>query len=72
MAHTSDKLPADSRERTGLDTEMHRIADERWARIQRTDEAIPWAEARSYIRARAAGKTVPRPPTRKMALSRSS
>lgn len=49
------------------DEELHRIADERWAVLQRTGKSIAWADAKTYFRARAAGIKTPlhRPDVRK-------
>ncbi|WP_373425428.1 CopG family ribbon-helix-helix protein [Variovorax boronicumulans] len=48
-------------ERSELDEELHRIADKRWAALQRTGESVAWEDAAAYLKARAAGKKVRRP-----------
>lgn len=56
---------AETVERSEMDEALHRIADERWAMLRRTGEAVDWDDAKAYARARAAGKETPRPSTRK-------
>ncbi|MDQ0006853.1 putative transcriptional regulator [Variovorax boronicumulans] len=52
-------------ERSELDEELHRIADKRWAALQRTGESVAWEDAAAYLKARAAGKKVRRPAARR-------
>jgi len=52
-------------ERSEMDEELHRLADKRWATLQRTGESVAWDDAKAYLRARAAGKKMPRPAARK-------
>lgn len=56
---------ADTVEHDEIDAEMHRIAEERWAKVQRTGATVPWSEAKAYIQARAAGQKAARPSARK-------
>lgn len=59
-----DALP-DMVERSESDEELHRIADKRWAALQRTGESIGWENAAAYLQARAAGKKTRRPSARR-------
>jgi len=52
-------------ERSELDEELHRIADERWAALQRNGESIGWEDAAAYLQARAADKKTRRPSARR-------
>jgi predicted transcriptional regulator len=45
--------------------EFHALADQRYADFLESGKSIPWEEARSYLRARLAGKHVRRPTARK-------
>ena len=56
---------AETVERSEMDEELHRIADKRWAALQRTGESVSWDEARTYLQARAVGQGQPRPTARK-------
>ena len=56
---------SDMVERSELDEELHRIADKRWAALQRTGESIAWEDAAGYLQARAAGKKARRPSARR-------
>jgi predicted transcriptional regulator len=47
---------SDMVERSELDEELHRIADKRWAALQRTGESVAWEDAAGYLNARAAGQ----------------
>ena len=46
--------------------EFHQVAGQRWAKFLVTGEAIPWADARAYLEARARGEKVRRPRPRKV------
>ncbi|MDR6993115.1 DUF1778 domain-containing protein [Luteimonas sp. 3794] len=46
--------------------DFHGQADQRWADFLETGESIPWEEARTYFRARIAGKPTKRPVARKL------
>jgi len=45
--------------------EFHRAAGQRWEKYLATGEAIPWAQARQYLEARARGEKLRRPRSRK-------
>ncbi|SOE06133.1 Predicted transcriptional regulator [Variovorax sp. YR752] len=57
---------SDMVERSEMDEELHRIADKRWAALQRTGESVAWEDAKAYFQARAAGKKAHRPSARKL------
>ena len=65
-AYIVDAL-AETVERSEMDETLHRIADERWATLQRTGESVGWDDAKAYLQARAAGRKAPRPRARKPA-----
>jgi predicted transcriptional regulator len=46
--------------------DFHAVADERYAQFLETGEAVPWEEARQYLKDRFAGKQVKRPAARKL------
>jgi predicted transcriptional regulator len=48
-----------------LDEEFHRIADERWGKLLQSGKAVPWADAKSYLEARARGERTRKPAARK-------
>lgn len=48
-------------------SELHALADQRFAAIATSGKTIPWPEMRSYLQARAAGKKPRRPTARKLA-----
>lgn len=56
---------SDTVERSELDDELHRIADTRWAALQRTGESVAWDEAKAYLQDRAAGRKARRPTARR-------
>ncbi|SDH81392.1 ribbon-helix-helix protein, CopG family [Variovorax sp. OV700] len=56
---------SDMVERSELDEELHRIADKRWAALQRTGESVAWEDAAAYLKARAAGQKPRRPTARR-------
>ena len=43
------------------------VAEDRYARLVASGETIPWLEMRGYLEDRLAGKSVKRPPVRKLA-----
>lgn len=49
---------ADSAERSA---DSHALADQRYVEFLESGKSIPWEEARSYLRARIAGKAAKRP-----------
>jgi predicted transcriptional regulator len=51
-------------ERSELDDELHRVADHRWAALQRTGETVPWDDAKVYLQARARGEKPRKPQPR--------
>lgn len=53
-------------EQAELNDEFHRVADERWAKILATGKTVSWDEMRSYLMARARGKSPRRPRARKL------
>lgn len=54
---------ADAEERRA---DFYAEADRRYAEFLKTGKSIPWEEARSYFKARIAGKDVKRPVARKL------
>ncbi|CAA2109657.1 hypothetical protein VVAX_05928 [Variovorax paradoxus] len=52
-------------ERSGLDEELHRLADRRWAALRRTGESVAWDDAKPCLQDRAADKKAHRPAARK-------
>ena len=54
--------------RSELDEELHRIADKRWAALQRTGESVAWEDAAAYLKARTAGQNPRRPLARRPGL----
>jgi predicted transcriptional regulator len=52
-------------EQAEAEDELHRIADERWARLLATGETVPWdGAAKDYLEARARGEKPKKPPAR--------
>ena len=47
--------------------DFHETAQQRYAQIVASGEAIAWAEMRTYLEDRIAGKNPPRPASRKLA-----
>lgn len=58
---------AETVERSEVDEALHRVADERWAILQRTGASVGWDDAKAYLQARAAGQKPTRPSARKPA-----
>ncbi len=54
-------------EQAEMDEELHRIADERWAKLLDTGKTVGWDEMRAYAEARARGERPRRPAARKLA-----
>lgn len=46
--------------------ELHRLADERWAKLLTTGKTVSWNAAKSYVRASARGKRPRKPIARKL------
>lgn len=59
---------SDMVERSELDEELHRIADKRWAALQRTGESVAWDDAAAYLKVLAAGRKPRRPLARRPGL----
>ena len=51
-------------EQVEINEEFHRLADERWAKVQATGKTVRWDEARVYLEARARGDKVRKPAAR--------
>jgi predicted transcriptional regulator len=58
IAHTVEQVE--------LDDELHRVADERWAKVLATGKTVAWADAKAYLEARARGKRPRKPVARKL------
>jgi predicted transcriptional regulator len=54
-------------EQVEQDDELHRVADERWAKVLAKGKTVPWDEAKAYLAARARGDRPARPAARKLA-----
>jgi len=52
-------------ERSELEAQFHRVADERWARFLKTGKSIPWGDGRQYLEALSRGDRAARPAARK-------
>jgi predicted transcriptional regulator len=52
-------------EQVEIDEQFHRLADERWAKVQATGKTVPWDEAKVYLEGRARGDKVRKPAARK-------
>lgn len=52
-------------EQVEMEDQFHLLADERWAKLLATGEAIPWEEARVYLEARSRGQRLRKPRARK-------
>jgi len=52
---------AETVERSELDEELHRLAEERWALLLQTRETVSWTDAKAYLEARAKGESPRRP-----------
>ena len=48
-------------EQVELDEELHRIADQRWAKVLATGKTVSWTDAMRYLEARAQGKRPAKP-----------
>jgi predicted transcriptional regulator len=53
-------------EQAELDAELHRIADERWAKVLATGRTVAWDDAKAYLEARARGERPRKPVARKL------
>jgi predicted transcriptional regulator len=52
-------------ERSELEAQLQRVADERWTRFLKAGKSIPWGEGRAYLEALAQGDRPGRPTARK-------
>jgi predicted transcriptional regulator len=57
---------AETVEQAELEEEMHRVADERWAKVLKTGKTVPWDEAKTYLESRARGERVRKPTARRL------
>jgi predicted transcriptional regulator len=57
---------AETVEQAELEEEMHRVADERWAKVLKTGKTVPWDEAKTYLESRARGECVRKPTARRL------
>jgi predicted transcriptional regulator len=51
-------------ERAEHEDEIHRLADERWAKLLTAGVSIPWDDANAYLRSRGRGRRTRRPRAR--------
>lgn len=58
---------AEKAEQAELRADFDSVAEERYARIVDSGKSISWNEMRVYLEQRLAGKSVKRPPARKLA-----
>lgn len=49
-------------EQVEADDELHRLADERWAKVLATGKMVPWNDAKTCLKARASAAAAARPP----------
>lgn len=54
-------------EQVELESEFHRVADARWAKLLKTGKTVPWDDAKAYLEARARGERPRKPAARKLA-----
>ena len=47
------------------EAELHRVADERWAKMLETGQTVAWDDAKAWMTARARGERVRKPSPRK-------
>jgi predicted transcriptional regulator len=52
-------------ERIEAEDELHRLADQRWAKLLASGNSVPWDEAKQYLAARARGGAPAKPAARK-------
>lgn len=55
---------AETVERSEMDEELHRVAEERWALLLQTRQMVSWTDAKAYLEARAKGEKPRRPRAR--------
>lgn len=58
---------AEKAEQAELRADFDTVAEERYARIVDSGKSVPWNEMRGYLEQRLAGRSVKRPPVRKLA-----
>jgi predicted transcriptional regulator len=51
-------------EQVEVDSELDRLAEERWARVLATGKTVDWDEAKDYLEARARGNKARKPAAR--------
>lgn len=51
-------------EQAEADDALHRIADERWAKLLATGQTVSWDDAKSWVEARLRGDRAGKPPSR--------
>lgn len=56
----------ESVERAEEDAAFHKLADERWAEIEKTGLIVPWDEVKAWLEASARGEDPPWPEARKL------
>lgn len=52
-------------ERIEAEDELHRLADQRWAKLLASGNSVPWDEAKQYLAARARDAAPAKPAARK-------
>jgi predicted transcriptional regulator len=52
-------------ERIEAEDELHRLADQRWAKLLASGNSVPWEEAKQYLAAHARGGAPAKPAARK-------
>lgn len=52
-------------EQVELDEELHRVADQRWAKVLATGKTVSWTDARAYLEVGAQGNRPAKPIARK-------
>jgi len=53
-------------EQVELDDELHRVANERWAKVLESGKTVPWDSAKRYLEARSRGEHPRKPAARKL------
>ena len=52
-------------EQIEAEDELHRLVDQRWAKLLESGNSVPWNEAREYLIARTRGEAPAKPAARK-------
>lgn len=55
---------ADATEAAETQAALRRLANERWATLEQTGKSVPWDEAKTWLRSRAAGQQPEKPKAR--------